>query len=216
MAQLHYWGGGDNRIFFKLIKCRMFIVLILTAFNFKVVEINQVAATSKVLSTVANVELFIVHCFAGNRGCNIHEIIPDDDPRRLVELAPNITYQVITVDAGADLSKKLLSLALRHYELASTTVTGIPMKEEQNASSSANYDVELFHKASAHVKLLASNEFNTIAGVGTSASASDALQTWIPQTRKEGYEYSTITLKWCTPRNSTQSDLHNCTGIARY
>ena len=89
------------------------------------------------------------------------------------------------------------------------------MKEEQNASSSANYDVELFHKASAHVKLLASNEFNTIVGNPSSGGA-DALQNWIPQTRKEGYEYSTITLKWCTPRNSAQSDLHNCTGIARY
>ena len=181
----------------------------------QVVEINQVAATSKILSSVSNVELYIVHCFVGNRGCNISEIISEEDPKRLVELSPNIGYQVVAVDAGADLSKKLLSLALRHYDLASTTVTGIPMKEEQNASSSANYDVELFHKASAHVKLLASNEFNTILGGSSSSVGTDALQNWIPQTRKEGYEYSTITLKWCTPRNSAQSDLHNCTGIAR-
>lgn len=89
------------------------------------------------------------------------------------------------------------------------------MKEEQNASSSANYDVELFHKASAHVRLLASNEFNTVVGGNSSTVGTDSLQNWIPQTRKEGYEYSTITLKWCTPRGSAQSDLHNCTGIAR-
>ena len=38
--------------------------------------------------------------------------------------------------------------------LASTTVTGIPMKEEQNASSSANYDVELFHHGESHARLL--------------------------------------------------------------
>ena len=167
------------------------------------------------LSTVSNFELYIIHCFAGNRGCDIREIFSKDEPKRLVEMAANICYQVVTVDAGAELSKKLLSLALRHYDLASTTVTGIPMKEEQNASSSANYDVELFHKASAHVKLLASNEFNTIVGNSSSAVGTDALQQWIPQARKEGYEYSTITLKWCTPRNSAQSDLHNCTGIAR-
>ena len=55
----------------------------------------------------------------------------------------------LVVWAGAPLSKKMMSLALSHFELASTTVTGIPMKEEQNANSSANYDVELFHKASA-------------------------------------------------------------------
>ena len=136
------------------------------------------------LSTVTNVELYIIHCFAGNRGCDIREIFSKDEPKKLVEMAANICYQVVTVDAGAELSKKLLSLALRHYDLASTTVTGIPMKEEQNASSSANYDVELFHKASAHVKLLASNEFNTISGGGASVSASDALLTSLIQTSK--------------------------------
>lgn len=31
---------------------------------------------------------------------------------------------MVSVAAGADLSKKLLCLALRHYDLASTTVTG--------------------------------------------------------------------------------------------
>ncbi len=46
------------------------------------------------------------------------------------------------------------SLVLQHYELASTTVTGIPMKEEQNASSSANYDVEIFHPVAAHADIL--------------------------------------------------------------
>ena len=33
--------------------------------------------------------------------------------------------------AGPTLANKLLSLCLAHYRLASTTVTGIPMKEEQ-------------------------------------------------------------------------------------
>ena len=80
------------------------------------------------LSTVTNVELYIIHCFAGNRGCDIREIFSKDEPKKLVEMAANICYQVVTVDAGAELSKKLLSLALRHYDLASTTVTGIPMK----------------------------------------------------------------------------------------
>ena len=55
---------------------------------------------------------------------------------------------------GPSLANKLLSLCLAHYTLASTTVTGIPMKEEQNASSSANYDVELFHVREAHEALV--------------------------------------------------------------
>ena len=99
-------------------------------------------------------------------------------------------------------------MALRHYDLASTTVTGIPMKEEQNASSSANYDVELFHKASAHWRLL------TDCHERDEKLKNEDLSTWMPQTQKEGFRYNTITLKWCTPRGSS-ADLHNCTALAR-
>ncbi len=60
-------------------------------------------------------------------------------------ISSTIKYSLSTVRGGQELSKRLLKLALRHFELASTTVTGIPMKEEQNSQSSANYDVELFH-----------------------------------------------------------------------
>ena len=63
-----------------------------------------------------------------------------------VAAGPVLRYQVFCVEAGEALARRLLSMALNHYELASTTVTGIPMKEEQNASSSASYDVELFHR----------------------------------------------------------------------
>ena len=45
--------------------------------------------------------------------------------------------------AGPTLANKLLSLCLSHYQLASTTVTGIPMKEEQNASRWANTRLSL-------------------------------------------------------------------------
>jgi hypothetical protein len=58
------------------------------------------------------------------------------------------------VKAGGQIASKLSNLILSHYDLGSTTVTGIPMKEEQNASSSANYDVEIFHAAAAHTSIL--------------------------------------------------------------
>merc|ERR1712142_1292946 len=67
----------------------------------------------------------------------------------MVNLSPILTTTLFTAIAGPALASKLLYLCLKHYSLASTTVTGIPMKEEQNASSSANYDVELFHVALA-------------------------------------------------------------------
>ena len=59
------------------------------------------------------------------------------------------------------------------------------MKEEQNASSSANYDVELFHVGDAH----------------TALDTSD-----LPLTKKEDCEYMTATLKWCTPRASAAGE----------
>ena len=45
----------------------------------------------------------------------------------------------------------------RHHRMACTTVTGIPMKEEQNAATSANYDVELVHPMEAHQHLIRSD-----------------------------------------------------------
>lgn len=86
------------------------------------------------------------------------------------------------------LSKVLMSLILKHYNLASTTVTNIPMKEEQNSSSSANYDVEIFHESRSHSVFLSSE---------------------LPRNIKDGFEYETVTLKWCTPRSGV-SEMQHC------
>lgn len=97
------------------------------------------------------------------------------------------------------ISNKLSSLILEHYDLASTTVTGIPMKEEQNASSSANYDVEIYHASTAHTAILKGNSADAAA----------------IRTIKEGLEYETVTLKWCTPRSCSASEMQNCTSMHR-
>ncbi|KAK2549613.1 Integrator complex subunit 13 [Acropora cervicornis] len=44
---------------------------------------------------------------------------------------------------ATQLVSKLSTMAQKHFNLKSTTVTGIPMKEEQHSGSSANYDVEI-------------------------------------------------------------------------
>ena len=49
----------------------------------------------------------------------------------LVEVSPHLSTMLHTSSAGPALAQKLLYLCLKHYSLASTTVTGIPMKEEQ-------------------------------------------------------------------------------------
>ena len=115
----------------------------------------------------------------------------------MVKLSSTLTTTLYSAVAGPALASKLLYLCLKHYNLASTTVTGIPMKEEQNASSSANYDVELFHLGESHVKLL--------------GDVSD-----MPcLSRREDCEYMTVTLKWCTPRGSAGVELHHSSGTYR-
>lgn len=106
------------------------------------------------------------------------------------------TYtDVYSVRAG-NLSNFMTALVLKHYNLTSTTVTGIPMKEEQNASSSANYDVEIFHPSAATEELIRGDVGGLVYAV------------------KEGCEYRTATLKWNTPRVSI-NDLWHCSSAYR-
>ncbi|KAF2902099.1 hypothetical protein ILUMI_04087 [Ignelater luminosus] len=152
---------------------------------------NKVAAGSDRFLPIDHCHLVIIHTFP----VNIESQVTPQPPRNLSSL---LTTEVHPIKAPL-ISNKLSSLILEHYDLASTTVTGIPMKEEQNASSSANYDVEIYHSKDAHTAILKGN-----------ASDSSAIRTI-----KEGMEYETVTLKWCTPRGCTSSELQNCTSMYR-
>jgi len=169
-------------------------------------DMNSTAAGSSTLSSIAQLEVNVVCCFGFMRP---KQQMPEELIR---QVSHSVNLVVNTVPAGMELSRAILEMALRHYELASTTVTGIPMKEEQNASSSANYDVELFHKASAHWRLL--SDYHDREGEGSNKLKNEDLSAMMPQTQKEGFRYNTITLKWCTPRGSS-ADLHPCTALAR-
>ena len=94
----------------------------------------------------------VIICFPPVQ-CTLYPFVPGATDT-LVEVSPHLSTMLHTSSAGPALAQKLLYLCLKHYSLASTTVTGIPMKEEQNASSSANYDVELFHHGESHARLL--------------------------------------------------------------
>ncbi|XP_044731997.1 protein asunder isoform X2 [Chrysoperla carnea] len=114
------------------------------------------------------------------------------------ELSSILTTEVHSIKAPT-ISMKLSHLILQHYDLASTTVTGIPMKEEQNASSSANYDVEIYHASAAHTAILKGNTADTA----------------MIKNLREGFEYETVTLKWCTPRGCSAQEMQNCTAMHR-
>lgn len=125
--------------------------------------------------------------------------IPDGEASRVMNGSlsgggSGVSGDVVEFQCGSSVAARLCSLVVRHYNLASTTVTGIPMKEEQNASSSANYDVELFHPAEAHAATLGDNSIRTT---------------------RQDTDYPTVTLKWSTPRTSASHELHQCSAAFR-
>ncbi|KAK3774530.1 hypothetical protein RRG08_049466 [Elysia crispata] len=135
-------------------------------------------------------ELVVVHSIPLDQEIRLND-------RPLKELGPVLRSELTTSLSGRHLYNKLVYLCCRHYDLCSTTVTGIPMKEEQNASSSANYDVELLHPAAAHDDLFKSEHAEGLV---------------IPS--KEGLPIETAPLKWCTPKSSVV-ELHNCSAAYR-
>jgi len=147
---------------------------------------KEAAATGGTVLPLAEVEVTVVHTQPSSAG-DIGLRSEQDVIKRWSPVLSTVLHSAI---AGPSLANKLLSLCLTHYQLASTTVTGIPMKEEQNASSSANYDVELFHVALADTCHL-------------------------PMTKKEDCEYNTAMLKWCTPRGSAGVELHHTSKAVR-
>ncbi|KAK7791139.1 hypothetical protein R5R35_008573 [Gryllus longicercus] len=157
-----------------------------------VIQQNKIAAGSDHLITVHHCHLVVINAFPNNMESQVTGHGPKD-------LSAILTSEVHSVQAGGGIAAKLSHLILNHYDLASTTVTGIPMKEEQNASSSANYDVEIFHSSAAHTSILRGN----------------AADSALIRTQREGADYETVTLKWCTPRGCSAAEMQNCTAMHR-
>ncbi|XP_055250932.1 integrator complex subunit 13 isoform X2 [Moschus berezovskii] len=152
-------------------------------------EHNKLAANSDHLMQIQKCELVLIHTYPVGEDSLVSD-------RTKKELSPVLTSEVHSVRAGRHLATKLNILVQQHFDLASTTITNIPMKEEQHANTSANYDVELLHHKDAHVDFLKSGD-NHLSG-----------------SSREGSFKETITLKWCTPRTNN-IELHYCTGAYR-
>ncbi|XP_071784159.1 integrator complex subunit 13-like [Asterias amurensis] len=129
-------------------------------------------------------------------------------------LSSHLTAEIHSAKAGRHLANKLSQLVQKHYDLAITTVTGIPMKEEQNAMSSANYDVELLHLKEAHFDL------RKLESVMTNQPEPEPSNTMVISTKgpvatvTKSPESNNILLKWCQPRSSSVELLH-CGGAYR-
>ncbi|XP_041820003.1 integrator complex subunit 13 isoform X2 [Chelmon rostratus] len=155
-----------------------------------ILEQNKLAAGSDRLMAIQQCDLVLVHIYPQGE-----DTLVSDRPKK--EISPLLTSEVHSVRAGRHLATKLNILVQQHFDLASTTITNIPMKEEQHANTSANYDVELLHHRDAHLEFIKSGDLHM---AGTS-------------TRENGLK-ETITLKWCTPRTNS-IELHYCTGAYR-
>ncbi|XP_041059310.1 integrator complex subunit 13 isoform X2 [Carcharodon carcharias] len=152
-------------------------------------EHNKLAASSDNLMQIQHCELVLIHTYTAGE-----DSLVSDRPRKDISLA--LTSEVHSVRAGRQLPAKLTTLVQQHFDLASTTITNIPMKEEQHANTSANYDVELLHQKDAHTELLRSVDPH-LCGSNRDSAVKD-----------------TVTLKWCTPRTNNV-ELHYCTGAYR-
>uniref|UniRef100_A0A3P9I8K8 Integrator complex subunit 13 n=1 Tax=Oryzias latipes TaxID=8090 RepID=A0A3P9I8K8_ORYLA len=163
-----------------------------------ILDQNKLAAGSDRLMGIQQCELVLVHIYPQGE-----DTLVSDRPKK--EISPLLTSEVHSVRAGRHLASKLNILVQQHFDLASTTITNIPMKptlnvceqEEQHANTSANYDVELLHHRDAHLEFFKSGDLHM---AGTS-------------TRENSFK-ETVTLKWCTPRTNN-IELHYCTGAYR-
>ncbi|KAK2176786.1 hypothetical protein NP493_640g02004 [Ridgeia piscesae] len=141
---------------------------------------NSLAASTDNLMPLSHLELVLVHVVPVS-----HESAISHKPGR--EISSHLWSEVHVSQSGRFIATKMVELSMQHFKLSCTTVTGIPMKEEQNASSSANYDVELLHSRQTHLEV-------SRTGVG-------AVEGMIMPS-KEGLFIDTVTLKWCTPRTN--------------
>ncbi|XP_041059309.1 integrator complex subunit 13 isoform X1 [Carcharodon carcharias] len=161
-------------------------------------EHNKLAASSDNLMQIQHCELVLIHTYTAGE-----DSLVSDRPRKDISLA--LTSEVHSVRAGRQLPAKLTTLVQQHFDLASTTITNIPMKEEQHANTSANYDVELLHQKDAHTELLRSEGKNMTP---------ITFDPHLCGSNRDSAVKDTVTLKWCTPRTNNV-ELHYCTGAYR-
>lgn len=151
---------------------------------------NQMAMNADVLMPIDHCELVLLDVVPVGQMNSCSHTKPK-------QLSSFLSSEIHVSQSGKFVASKMVELVMTHFKLASTTVTGIPMKEEQNAMSSANYDVELLHSSDAHVDLIRSGHVEGLVAPS-----------------KEGLYTDTVTLKWCTPK-TTAVELQQCTGAYR-
>uniref|UniRef100_A0A6G1SHR1 Protein asunder n=1 Tax=Aceria tosichella TaxID=561515 RepID=A0A6G1SHR1_9ACAR len=140
-------------------------------------------------------DLVIVNTFP------IHDEGPCSKISDFSAFKPKLHVKTYSVRSGRMIAGLLDNLCLQHNNLKSTTITGIPMKEEQSASSSSQYDVEIAHCSSIHEEVL---------GLGDTY-----LNGIVANIDRNGFPCKTFKLNWCTPKLGNTAELQHCMATSR-
>ncbi|KAK6027137.1 hypothetical protein OSTOST_06836, partial [Ostertagia ostertagi] len=100
-------------------------------------------------SCINHVKLYIINVFPGDQPSKVSS-------KSFREVSSTMSSCILSRSAGVELISAIHSVAIDIYDLVSTTVSGIPMKEEAQQGQPAiaiNYDVELLHRRAAHAQL---------------------------------------------------------------
>uniref|UniRef100_A0A1I7TVN7 Protein asunder n=2 Tax=Caenorhabditis tropicalis TaxID=1561998 RepID=A0A1I7TVN7_9PELO len=142
-----------------------------------VVSRNSIATSpsNKTFCPITSLRVFIVNYYAKGDACTVKT--------HPLEEYPNLPFLRIWVISrkASDMCNAIHSLLVAAFDLGSTTVTKIPMKEDNRGST--NYDVELFHSGKVHTTLREQKLVNVVSKNRNS---------------KEGVTYDTMRLTWTT------------------
>ncbi|PIK47431.1 hypothetical protein BSL78_15724 [Apostichopus japonicus] len=174
---------------------------IIRKFRDALAEENKIAAASDELMPIEECELEIIdlHSLSTLPSCTTVQVQAFD----------GLLCEIGSYKVGKTLAGKLLAVVQRHFDLAITTITGIPMKEEQNAGSSANYDVGILHSKKAHDEILCLVRMNGSSELSNSSNASLASSTSSSAAAAGAEKVHNVVLKWCQPRLSISDLLHS-------
>ncbi|KAL3997721.1 Cell cycle and development regulator family protein [Acanthocheilonema viteae] len=136
----------------------------------------------KNFAPITHVQVYFIIIYPVTDGNKDKIYLPTAKP--LTKMNEYVSCSVVCAEAGLSLRPVLHGVILKHFDLASTTVTGIPMKEEAQQGQSVNYDVEVFHPRRSH---------HLLQQYGLIGPDSKLLITVNPG------DYETVRLAWTTP-----------------
>ncbi|EJW71871.1 hypothetical protein WUBG_17221, partial [Wuchereria bancrofti] len=136
----------------------------------------------KNFASITHVQVYFIIIYPVTDGNKDKIYLPTAKP--LTKLNEYVSCSVVCAEAGPSLRPVLHGVILKHFDLVSTTVTSIPMKEEAQQGQSVNYDVEVFHPRRSHYLL----QQYGLVGPGSKLRV----------TVNPG-DYETVKLAWTTP-----------------